>query len=429
MHPRAPRWLIANATSREIARFLGDPDTGIEGAVRHLQSKYGLSPEAARRDVGEVLEAFRNHGMLDPPLVQEPRLKSLYLVLTERCNLACSHCSGAYPTRRELELPTAMRLVDELVAAGGQLLALSGGEPLLHPHLEPLLERIGKRLPVQFCTNGTLIDTRWARLFAETLDPRFQISLDGPDAGIHDAIRGPGSFEGALRGIRRLQEAGLGDRIIVATTIQRQNHEVLAAMVQRVQELGVARLRFLPLRREGRAREQWECTGAGLDEAAYARIFDRFLRHPGAFPREVQVSCGLSGFTLLNGTESSWCPVGDQLAVDASGEAFPCAVMMRREFRLGSIHERSLQALLQGQELENLREAKLRRRDRISECRPCRWRNFCQSGCMAQAYDAKGELEAPDPFCGYLQTAYERAFDRLLDLPLRAAPAPAAGEA
>ena len=412
LHPAAPRWARANRSTRQIVARLAD---GPEAAVAFLVQEYGLSPESAREDVAQVMVDLERQGLAEGGFEDSgPRIGSLYLMLTERCNLACAHCCGSFPARQELPLASVLRLVEELIAGGGRSLVLSGGEPLLHPGLEEIVARVGKRIPVQFCTNGTLLDARWAGLFAEKLDPLFQISLDGPSAAIHDAIRGAGAFAGALRGIRHLQEAGLGDRIILATTIQKKNQDVLLEVAQLAAELAVKKLRFLPLRKEGRARETWDCTGEGLDVSTYEGIFDRFLGKGAALPEGVDLSCGLNGFSLLSSTSEHWCSVGRQMVVAASGDAFPCAVLMREDCRLGNIHGASLLDLVQGEAMARLHATKLRRKEEIGRCRPCLWRNFCQSGCMALALEETGSLWDVDGLCAYRCTAYERAFDAIL---------------
>lgn len=416
MHPARPLWLVGNASTEWIADALLAAGGEVEPVAAAMVEHYGISLEAARRDARSVRESLQAQGMLDGPAPQPiPTLQSLFLMLTERCNLACSHCYGAFPARQELALETVLRLVDELVEAGGTSLTLSGGEPLIYRELEPLVKAIGRRLPVQFLTNGILITEARARFLAEHLDASFQVSLDGPTPGIHDAIRGPLSYEGAMRGIHHLQQAGLAHKITLATTIQRNNHQALDDLVRLASELGIPKLRFLPLRKEGRAQDTWDCTGEGLDVATYERIFDRILENPAERPKGLDLSCGLSGFGLFahQGGEH-WCTVGRKLVVDPSGGVYPCAIMMGEDFRLGSIHRASLAEVLVSPSLNELRAAVLGRKERISGCVSCLWRNFCDSGCMGLALEEKGTIWDVDGLCDYRQRAYARAFDGLL---------------
>ena len=72
-------------------------------------------------------------------------------------------------------------------------------------------------------SNGTLVD---GDVVARLLERRtrldsIQISIDGSCAEIHDASRGRGSFDKALRGLRLLKQAGLP--VTSRVTINRHN--------------------------------------------------------------------------------------------------------------------------------------------------------------------------------------------------------------
>ena len=418
IHPSRPRWLVGNPTSERIARDLAAPGGSVEAAAAALAADFGLSLAEARRDVLLVQDQLTHHGMLDgaePEAREVPCFGFMFLMLTERCNLACAHCWGAFPARQELPLKTVLRIVDELVAGGGNFLVLSGGEPLLYPGLKTVLERVGRQLPVQICSNGILIDEGWARYLAESgLDIRVQISLDGPTAAVHDAIRGPGTFEGALRGIRNLQAAGLGDKLIIASTIQGLNHRLMPEIIQLAADLRVPRLRLLPLKKKGRALETLDCTGEGLDVPTYEAIFDRVLQVPSIMPKHVNVSCGLNGFSLMPDGERGGCTVGSQLVITPTGEVYPCVSLIRPDCWIGNVNGSSLQAIVDGARMAELHAAKLTRKDTIPACKACQWQNLCQSGCMAEALEETGTLWDVDSMCDYRQRAYARVFDVIL---------------
>ncbi|MCU0596814.1 MAG: radical SAM protein [Desulfobacterota bacterium] len=424
IHPSRPRWLRGNGTTAWIAQKLAASKGNAESVAEALASRYGLPSEIALADVSRVREILARHGLLEPDTPEPrscPALQSVFLMLTEACNLACVHCSGGRASRTELPLATVLRLAEELIEAGGRKLTLSGGEPLLYTGLETLLTRVGRRIPVHFCTNGILIDETWARWVGEHLEATFQISLDGPNAEIHDAVRGAGAFEGAMRGLRALQTAGLGDRITLAATIQSANLEALPDMLAWVSQLGVPKLRFLPVRPVGRALDTWEGTGKGLDVSTYEAFFDRFLSDPGIVPKGLDLSIGLSGFALdLPEGQDHWCTVGHQVVVAATGKAYPCACLIQDQCYLGNVLDCSLQDVIKSPRMVELHAVKFQRKDRIKACESCTWRAFCQSGCMAEAFQDTGSLWEPDRMCGLRRRAYARAFDVLLAAPSKA---------
>src|SRR3546814_11041765 len=80
--------------------------------------------------------------------------------LLRRCNLTCRHCyatSADSPFRNELSTTEALRVIDDLHAAGVRVLILSGGEPLLRPDLFKLAGYAREQgFVVALSSNGTL---------------------------------------------------------------------------------------------------------------------------------------------------------------------------------------------------------------------------------------------------------------------------------
>jgi len=82
---------------------------------------------------------------------------SVHLLVTSRCNL---NCEGCHYRHAEAEIPFSQvrSLFEEWRACGVRSVALGGGEPLLHPHIEDIIE-LGKRMDfyMAITTNGTVL--------------------------------------------------------------------------------------------------------------------------------------------------------------------------------------------------------------------------------------------------------------------------------
>jgi sulfatase maturation enzyme AslB (radical SAM superfamily) len=140
------------------------------------------------------------------------------------CNLACSHCfiscSPTNHTHEMMRLEQVRAYLREAVELGVKEYYFTGGEPFLNPEMEAILEATLAVGPATVLTNGLLLDpARCARLAAlaaaspYSLDLR--VSLDGCDAASNDAVRGAGSFERVLAGLRNLAAAGLNPVVTV----------------------------------------------------------------------------------------------------------------------------------------------------------------------------------------------------------------------
>jgi len=192
------------------------------------------------------------------------------------CNLACTHCFvSSSPTNRTHEMMSLEQVqaaLDEAVGLGVREYYFTGGEAFLNPEMEGILEATLRVGPASVLTNGLLLDPdRCARLKAlseasdYSLDLR--ISLDGYDAETNDAIRGPGTFERVLVGIRNLVAVDLNP-VLTVTEVYRESgsEEGKERFFQLLRDLGLTkpRLKVLPVfqigaeAERGGAYESWQ---------------------------------------------------------------------------------------------------------------------------------------------------------------------------
>lgn len=162
---------------------------------------------------------------------------------TQACDLACVHCRAcAQPLRSALELNTeeAKRLIDEVRQLGAPVFVLTGGDPMKRPDIFELVEYAS--------TNGvriSLTPSATPLLTREAIDrlkqcglARVAMSLDGPDAQVHDAFRRvSGSYDWTLSAARWAREVGLP--VQINTTITRHNLQYLDAMIALLEQLDI----------------------------------------------------------------------------------------------------------------------------------------------------------------------------------------------
>ncbi len=170
----------------------------------------------------------RDAGPAAPPPAPRVRLRSLdtlwFQVAGTVCNLACTHCfiscSPTNHTHEMMSLADVERHLAEAVRLGVKEYYFTGGEPFLNPEMEAILAATLRVGPATVLTNGLPLDpSRCARLAAlaaaadHSLDLR--VSLDGYRAETNDPIRGEGTFERALAGVRNLVAAGINPVLTV----------------------------------------------------------------------------------------------------------------------------------------------------------------------------------------------------------------------
>jgi MoaA/NifB/PqqE/SkfB family radical SAM enzyme len=101
------------------------------------------------------------------------------IVPIRRCNLACTYCNEFDAVSAPVPLPEMLRRIDRLADLGTTIITISGGEPLLHPGLDEIIQRIRRRGAIAtLITNGYLLTVeRIHRLNRAGLD-YLQISID-----------------------------------------------------------------------------------------------------------------------------------------------------------------------------------------------------------------------------------------------------------
>jgi len=418
-HPFESAWLIVNETAKTMIKLIAKGNSN-DTIAQYLIKNYDISYENALNDIHSVHETLsQNHFDISQgalPKQRTPSLKSLFIHVTKQCNLHCSHCYVASTdTPVILPLTTIISLIDTLVEQGGESLTISGGEPLLHPEIKKILSYASKKLTIRLLTNGTLIDKKMAAFLAEH-NVYVQISLDGSTALIHDAIRGAGSYEHAVEAIQHLQEQGAGERLNLCTTLMEQNAADWHQMITLAEKNNIRLLRFLHLRKVGRAGSYQGATP--LSGAAY----EEFITHINQLQlngnQQVELTCGMSGLLLKMPEtfkmDDIWCPVGRMMVIDTNGDVYPCVLMMQDRYFLGNIHSQSLVDISQSRQITEICQLLSSRRFTIKKCLACSFRNLCQAGCMGQALDHFNNLNETDIFCRYRKCAYENAFDHLL---------------
>jgi molybdenum cofactor biosynthesis enzyme MoaA len=213
------------------------------------------------------------------PPVPLTALDTVWFQLTGTvCNIACRHCfitCGPTETRVPMmETARVRRFLDEAEALGARDYYFTGGEPMMHPDFWALVDDTLARGPLTVLTNGILRDADAAGRARRAFDGArysfdLRVSLDGMSAAENDPVRGKGTFDQIIAGIRALAAVGLSPAI---TVVEHQAGmaaaDARAAFLAFARALGLShpRVKFLPLLRIGR--EERRTHGYGDDERA-----------------------------------------------------------------------------------------------------------------------------------------------------------------
>ncbi len=134
---------------------------------------------AVRRTVRRCYLFYREARLVAQGLKSVNHPVFAHVVVTRRCNLACTYCSEFDNFSKPVPTSELLMRVDQLAALGTTAITLTGGETLLHPDLEDVIWRIRSHgMVVIMITNGYLLSIdRIRKLNRAGLD-RMQISID-----------------------------------------------------------------------------------------------------------------------------------------------------------------------------------------------------------------------------------------------------------
>jgi len=394
-----PRPLYVKQGGQYIKRFLqavGELGTQAKIARAYPQDKhlldvmldYGIVvPQGAERQ-GKLLER-RNCG--------KKASISLYLLISESCNMRCVYCLDGQRTHasgpssmmsKEVAFKSVERCFDDLQAGGRLEVIFFGGEPLLNwplakeviIHCESLRsgQHAGKRLTYHVASNLSILPAdliEWAKRY----DISFLCDVDGPLV-IHDLSRpfrdGRGTHESVVGNIRRISAAGL--KVSLRSTITSLNQDCLVETAEHHREIGGQSSGFCavhPVNTDGGILPQHllpspEKVVQGLTSVYRSKLWQEWQLYPFNVSAQrltessmAAVGCGAAG--------------GSVPAVAANGDVYPCTYLVgMKKFHLGNIMDATFP---KNDVLDRMFDEL--HVDHREDCRQCSWRYLCGGGC------------------------------------------------
>ena len=160
----------------------------------------------------------------------------VHIIPMRRCNLACTYCNEFDNFSEPVPLDLMKQRVDKLASFGTAMIGISGGEPLMHPELDELIEHIRKRgIFVGLLTNGYLLtEKRIKRLNAAGLE-HLQISIDNvkPDEVSKKSLK---VLDQKLVLLARFGEFGVNINSVLGSGVEHPEDALVIA--RRATELG-----------------------------------------------------------------------------------------------------------------------------------------------------------------------------------------------
>jgi hopanoid biosynthesis associated radical SAM protein HpnH len=135
-----------------------------------------------------------------------------------RCNLACAGCGKiqypAHVLKMNMTPEECFRAVDE---CGAPMVSIPGGEPLMHPEIDKIVEGlVARRKYIYLCTNALLLKEK-LHLFKPSKYLSFSVHLDGEKEPHDFSVCKEGGYELAVEGVCEAVQRGF--RVTTNTTL------------------------------------------------------------------------------------------------------------------------------------------------------------------------------------------------------------------
>jgi hopanoid biosynthesis associated radical SAM protein HpnH len=163
-----------------------------------------------------------------------------------RCNLACAGCGKIqYPAhilKRQLTPEECFNAVD---GCGAPMVSIPGGEPLLHPQIDKIVEGlVARKKYIYLCSNALLLKEK-IHLFRPSKYLTFSIHLDGQREHHDMSVCLEGGHEKAIEGVREALKRGF--RVTTNTTLfDGADPQSVRAFFDEMMELGVEGMMLSP---------------------------------------------------------------------------------------------------------------------------------------------------------------------------------------
>ncbi len=338
--------------------------------------------------------------------------------LLRRCNLTCRHCyatSADSEFRDELDTAEALKVIDDLHAAGVRVLILSGGEPLLREDIFELSDYArDKGFYVALSSNGTLIDERNIERIAAARYDYVGISIDGLEE-VHDHWRRlEGSFAASMHAIDLCRARDI--RVGLRTTLTQHNHPQLPALLELMREHDVQKFYLSHLNYSGRGKRSRKADAhAQMTRDAMWQIFERAWQdiQQGRDSDFVSGNNDADAVLLLQWAEQRLPQQRDRLEqllrewggnasgagianIDNIGDVHPDTYWWQH--CVGNVRRQSFREIWLDHPDPLLQRLRQHPRAIGGRCGQCRWLGICNGNTRTRAW-AEGDLWAEDPGC------------------------------
>ena len=390
---------------------------GIKTISSIMQS---LQQRCSKEQVLETLQYLAEHYIIhthhrEPqPVMNTTETASIWVHLTNQCNLRCTYC---YIDKTESHLDEnpgkvyLHRALEILKDKGFKKVQIryAGGEPMMRfkemltltHEVREYADEIGLDSAFRIISNGTLMTRERAEILKEE-NIRVSISMDGigPSHDINRPfVNGKGSVDSVLKGLDLLKGVGVqvGINVVVSASSAQHFPEMVRFCLERNIKYTVSFARENLFSQEAIQPENQQLING---------MRDAFQEVRKNFPERSL----LSGLDLISFASAHTLPAcgveSSYIVLSEKGEASSCHMLMNQP--QGSIMDPDISSKLFNKQQPDIGFSS----EEKDGCNTCTWRYVCAGGCPAATKLAYGTSKRSSPFC----LAYKALIPDLINL-------------
>lgn len=367
--------------------------------------------------IDATIEKFISAKLLVPEktkfqLKEIPDVLTVWLHLTDRCNLRCKYC---YLPHKQEDMTVGVGKASLKSAFNSAVIhgypsvkiKFSGGEPLLafptlqklHDYAQKIAQQQGIRLRETILSNGTLLTKELARSISQ-MNIGLMISMDGLDE-IHNNQRpfanGDGSSEKVIEAIEIAQEEEITPEISI--TVTAKSVKGLPKTIEWILKKGLPfKINFF---RENDLSLSLESINE-KNEAIINGMITAFETIEKLMPKESLLN-SLADRADLSKPHLRTCGVGQNyLVFNQYGQVAKCQMQMQDLINNANSSD-PLQAVRKDK--KGVQNVSVNEKE---ECAECEWRYWCTGGCPLQTYQSTNSYFRKSPNCNIYKAIYPK---------------------
>ncbi len=311
--------------------------------------------------------------------------------ITDKCNLKCEYCyvSSSPYNNNVMRYEKVAELFEILEKNGVNTIQLTGGEPLIHPDIEKILNLATTKFDViALLSNGVYFPDKILNIIESNLDKiAVQISIDGSNEDINFKVRQiKNTYNKSVQALKKLLSINAILRVVIVVTPN--NALDIDDCCKMLKELGIKEI-GLSIAEESGAAGSIEYPNKeiqGLYHYIKSTYGEYFLE---VNKKYYDIISSVKNITEIGIEETPRnCGAGYRsIAIDPNGNVRPCLLVSNKVKFLGNIFEDNYLQMFNDSTVSNIYRKFNFSSMEESKCESCDYRYYCGS-CMSKIFFA-----------------------------------------